>query len=122
MNEKKRDVLIVEKIIKYCREVQETIALFGNVYEMFVRSSIYQNAVSMCVLQIGELVGVLSDEAKKVYNEMPWKQIRGMRNMIVHHYGSVDIDELWHTITEDIPNLSRYSEKILQEMRKWENE
>jgi transposase-like protein len=45
----------------------------------------------MCVLQIGELVGHLSDDITARYAEMPWKQIKGMRNIAAHGYENFDI-------------------------------
>lgn len=48
----------------------------------------------MCILQIGELVGKLSDEFKAENNAMPWREIKAMRNIAAHNYGEIDIPEL----------------------------
>ena len=50
-----------------------------------------------------------------IYNEMPWKQIKAFRNIIVHNYGSIDFDNVWNTSKIDIPKLNRYCKKILKE-------
>ena len=69
--------------------------------------------ISMCVLQIGELAGKLTEDFKDTYNEMPWREIKGLRNFVAHEYGNIDIAELWNTIQEDIPVLQSYCKKIL---------
>ena len=46
----------------------------------------------MCILQIGELVVFLSDELKMQYDEMPWHDIKSMRNIAAHQYHKFDID------------------------------
>lgn len=67
----------------------------------------------MCILQIGELVGKLSNEFKNTYNAMPWKDIKAMRNIATHNYGEIDLEVLWETVSTDVPILKEYCEKIL---------
>ena len=59
-----RDRDIVEHILRYCNQVETAHLDFGRSKDRFVESSTYQNAVSMCILQIGELAGKLSEEAR----------------------------------------------------------
>ena len=59
----------------------------------------------MCVVQIGELVAQLSDESKAKDLSIPWRAIKDTRNFYVHAYGSIDLEMVWATITEDIPAL-----------------
>lgn len=110
-----RDVQIVEKIVKYCIEVEETINLFGDSYENMIKISAYKNAIAMCVLQIGELSGHLSEEFKALHNTIPWKQIKAMRNFMAHRYGHLDTEELWNTAKVDIPVLRNYCEDVVSE-------
>ena len=56
----------------------------------------------MCILQIGELVGRLSDEFKEANTSIPWHKIRGMRNYVAHEYGSIDLDVVWYVATNSI--------------------
>lgn len=68
----------------------------------------------MCILQIGELVGRLSDEFKTVNSKMPWREIKAMRNIAAHNYGEIDIDILWETALYDIPSLKSYCENLIR--------
>lgn len=73
--------------------------------------------VEACVfnlMQIGELAKAsLSDNAKNQINTIPWKQIYGMRNRIVHGYEGVEMRIVWDTIKMDLPLLKGELEKYI---------
>jgi uncharacterized protein with HEPN domain len=102
-------------MIGYSDEISEAIELFGNSFEALSNSKTYKNATAMCILQIGELAGHLSDGFKSKHPEMPWREMKDMRNIAAHGYGNFDINKLWETITEDIPALRDYCNRIIQE-------
>ena len=108
-----RDEIVIKKIIQYADEIEETISRFNLTHESFTEDFIARNAIAMCILQIGELVGKLSDGFKVENNAMPWREIRTMRNIAAHNYGEIDIDILWETATGDIPDLKEYCQKFI---------
>ncbi len=63
---------------------------------------------------IGEAASRVSVEQRTHYPEIPWKEIVGMRQRLIHGYDNVDYDILWKTITEDLPSLIQALEKILR--------
>ena len=67
----------------------------------------------MCILQIGELVGRLTDDFKAANTDIPWHKIRGMRNYVAHEYGSIDFEIVWFASTKSIPELQTFCEKYL---------
>ncbi len=73
----------------------------------------FQDACLLSVIQIGELVVLLSDEAKTMACEVPWRTIKDTRNVYVHKYGTVDLNAVWVTINQDIPKLKLSCEEIL---------
>ncbi len=103
-----RDNSVIEHIKGYCEEIEKELKEIDNDKEKFLNSSVYKNSLALCVLQIGELVGLLSEEYKLSNQEMDWKNIKGMRNVVAHKYGSFDFDVLWETVTEDIPKLYEF--------------
>ena len=115
MSSNERDIYIIKKIIKYCIEASDTISRFGDSIDILKADSIYKNASAMCILQIGELVNHLSEDFVNKYNNMPWKQIKGMRNIAAHGYEDFDVDILWQTLKEDLPSLHKYCDKIIKE-------
>lgn len=86
---------------------------FGRDHELFRADQIYRNAAALCILQIGELTGKLTDDFKAQHPNIPWRQIKAMRNIVAHSYGTVDTDTTWEIITEDIPVLKSYCQFIL---------
>ena len=108
-----RDEIVLKKIIQYADEISETISRFNLTQDSFSEDFVARNAISMCILQIGELVGKLSDEFKAENNAMPWREIKAMRNIAAHNYGEIDLDILWETATCDIPDLKEYCQKFI---------
>lgn len=115
---KNSDLIILQKIIQYCSEIQSTLERFNPSLDEFKQDFVVRNAVAMCILQIGELVVKLSDEFKSQNSVVPWREIKGMRNIAAHNYGEIDMDILWETIHEDIPELKQFCEIKLSERKK----
>ena len=59
----------------------------------------------MCLLQIGELARHLTADFTFVHSDIPWKNVIGLRNVVVHGYGQLDMEVVWATVTDDIPDL-----------------
>jgi uncharacterized protein with HEPN domain len=108
MNPTNRDILVLNKIIQYCDEIEHAKERFGNSIESIKADTEYKNAIAMDILQIGELTTHLTDGFKAKYSGQPWKDIKGMRNIAAHHYGDLDIDILWKTIDVRILELRVY--------------
>jgi len=62
---------------------------------------------------VGEASAKVSSEAQMKYPMIPWPQVIGMRNRLIHGYDSVDLDILWDTIELDLPPLISELGKIL---------
>lgn len=115
MNSEERDIKLIQKIILYCRRVQEVRNRFGDSLEDFSEDYAYRDLCGMYILQIGELAGKLSDATQRGIPEIPWRLIRAMRNVLAHDYDAVDVDALWATVSEDLPTLRVSCEKYLKE-------
>jgi len=113
---KNRDIVILNQIIKYADEISGTISRFELDYDKFNNDYIAKNAIAMCILQIGESAGKLTDELKSKYSKVPWRDIVATRNRAVHAYGSIDMEILWGIATTNIIELKIYCEDILKEM------
>ena len=59
------------------------------------------------VIQIAENSMKLDEEFQKKNSHIPWRAIRGMRNMIVHNYGALDLAIVYDTVANSIPELYR---------------
>ena len=109
-----RDLDILNHIIKYCDEVEEAVEHFGKDKDAFIENVVYKNAVGMPIQTIGELTKHFSEEFISSNITIPWKEIRGMRNYFAHKYWDMDVEAIWKTVIEDIPNLKKACMEILQ--------
>jgi uncharacterized protein with HEPN domain len=64
-----------------------------------------QSAVIHQLLVIGEAAKRLSPEFRAKHRQLPWKMIAGMRDKLVHEYDDVDLDEVWNTLSSDVPQV-----------------
>ena len=62
---------------------------------------------------IGEAATRLSDEARAASPAIPWADVIGMRNRLVHVYFDIDLDRLWDTVQQDLPPLAEELERLL---------
>ncbi len=65
---------------------------------------------------IGEAVRAIPQEVRALSPEVPWQQIGGMRNVLVHGYFEVDTDLVWDTATRDLPALKPAMERLLSDI------
>jgi uncharacterized protein with HEPN domain len=73
-----------------------------------IRQDLEQNR--MLTLALVRLVEIIGEAASKItpefrgkYPDIPWSEIVGMRNRLIHAYFEIDLDQVWSTITEEIP-------------------
>jgi uncharacterized protein with HEPN domain len=62
---------------------------------------------------IGEAARAVSDSTRALHPEIPWRQIVGTRDRLIHGYESVDLDVVWVTVTRDLPALVTELEQVL---------
>ena len=107
-----RDRRIIDHILRHCEEIRDTVRRFDSSIENFKHDHVFYNACSMALFQIGELSKRVSEDFKRTHTELPWSEMRGMRNLFAHEYESVNKNLLWETITKDIPTLYQQLQEI----------
>ncbi len=115
MNTETRDKSILEHIVRYCESIEEATNRFGNTMEAFSKDKILRDVCSMYLLQIGELSNNLSQELRGEHEEIPWRDIKAMRNVVAHNYGMISASTLFETIVNDIPTLKASCLEIIEE-------
>ena len=96
---------IISHIIEHIENIFNAQKRFGNEYKLFISDKDYFNSVCMSLLQIGELARHLTTDFTVKHSDIPWKNIVGLRNVVVHGYGQLDAEIVWATVTDDIPEL-----------------
>ena len=109
-----KDLDIIRHILDYCEQINETSEEFDNDKNKFDKSATFRNAICLCILQLGELAAVLSDEFKDKNPIIQWREIKLLRNIVAHHYGKIDYDIIWDICLTDIPELIGFCKMILK--------
>ena len=99
----------------YGQRIADNLDRYHQDYAAFETDYLFQDACCMCVVQIGELAGQLSDDAKQQSTSIPWRIIKDTRNFYVHAYGSIDLPSVWDTLINDIPALTAGCRKLLSD-------
>lgn len=107
-----KDRQILSKVLDHIKEIQDTHYIFGNTLAEFFQNSVYRNAVAFAVSQIGELLNLTTCDIQDK------RAISALRCKIVHHYGKIDIEQLWNVSHADILQLKNDVEGIYNETTK----
>ena len=110
---KKADAVYLKHIRDAISRIEEYTKAVG--YDNFVKNNLIQDGVIRHLEIIGEATKRLSTEFKNKYPHIPWKDVAGMRDKLIHDYLGVDIDAVWDTVKKDIPALKKEVKKILRE-------
>ena len=111
----RRDDLYLTDILDAAEAIRLFVArLERSGRDGFVGDDLVRSAVLQKLSVIGEAAARVAEETKTAYPEIPWNQARGMRNLLVHAYFSVDWDVIWTTATDSIPRLAKQVAEILE--------
>lgn len=117
----KRDEIYLKHILDAIIDIKTFIGKMEK--DRFVRNRLVQSAVIRQLEIIGEAVKNVSSPLRKAYSNIPWKDIAGLRDKLIHEYFGVDVQLVWIICERDIPALKENIEKIVQEIqRKDKNE
>ena len=75
-----------------------------------------QDAIIRRLEIVGEATKNIPQYIKKVYPEIPWRQMSGMRDVLVHDYSGVKMERVWDTAKKDIPKLKKQIAEILEKI------
>lgn len=107
--ERKRllDILeAIERIEKYTQRGKDA----------FYNDELIQTWVVHHLTIIGEACRALPQEFQACYINVPWADIIGMRNILVHHYFGIDVDAVWAVVEKDLPELKHNVQTILSQL------
>ena len=77
------------------------------------QDEVLRYAVERNFTVIGEAAKRIPESVRKENPQIPWKEMAGMRDMIIHEYDEIDLDEVWETIEKDIPKTLENIDRLL---------
>ncbi|MDP3684910.1 MAG: DUF86 domain-containing protein [Ignavibacteria bacterium] len=83
--------------------------------EDFLEDIQLQDSVIRRLEIIGEATARISIETQTLYPSIPWREMKGMRNLLIHEYDEIDPEIVWKTAKEDISSLVVQLSKIISE-------
>lgn len=108
----KRDVaLYLSDILSSIKKIEEYTS--GLTWGKFSKDDKTIDAVVRNLEIIGEATKQMPDTFKEKHTDVPWRKIISMRNKVIHEYSGVDVEILWQTIQEDLPELKRLIKRLV---------
>jgi uncharacterized protein with HEPN domain len=100
---KHNDSVYIKHILDAADKIIQLVNRGGR--ELFESDFAISDAIVRELLVVGEAARHLSLESKQRYSQVPWKDVVGMRDWLVHGYSEIDWERVWNTAVSDIPSL-----------------
>lgn len=114
MRDKSGDEARLKHVIDAISEIQSYIE--NSNLEEFSNNSMRKYATIKQLEIIGEAANHISNKIKEEYPEVEWREIIGLRNILIHEYFGIDENVIWGIISKDLPVVKRQISKILDEL------
>jgi len=108
-----RDDAVVLDLLEACRSVREFLGSMTR--EQFSVDKKTRSAVLHQLLVLGEATKRLSIEFRQRYTEIPWRELAGMRDRVIHAYDRVDLDLVWFALQRRLPTLESLLERWMHD-------
>jgi uncharacterized protein with HEPN domain len=100
-----RDRQSLARILEECTVIETLLS--GYDFDGFLADERTKRAVCMTLINIGELVKVLSDDVRLRNKQIPWRAISGLRDITAHRYQSLRMEDIWETVKTYLPVMQR---------------
>lgn len=100
---KREDVDLIKDIQESIRRINSYIKMMS--HDDFFEDTKTQDAVVRNLEIIGEAVKIISGDLKEKYLNIPWKDLAGLRDKLIHHYFGINYDIVWQVVKNELPDI-----------------
>jgi uncharacterized protein with HEPN domain len=111
---KRGDFELVSDIYEAIRRIDSYLKNISN--EKFYKDTKTQDAIIRNLEIIGEAAKNVSKSLKEKHSGIPWKEMAGIRDRLIHHYFGINIDVVWGVATEDLPSIVKNIQAIIKSL------
>ena len=109
---KRNIVLFLEDILEAIRLMEEYTQ--DITFASFKKNVEKQDAIVRRIEIIGEATKNIPQSIRKKYTDVPWRDVAGMRDVLIHAYFGINVDKVWNVLKKDVPLLKKQIQKILE--------
>lgn len=99
--------------IEYLQSIRPSLT-----YDLLTTNITTEHSITRALEIIGEATKNVPDRIKKQYPDVPWREMAGLRDRIIHGYFQIDYAIVWHVITEDLPIIEPKIQAIYDQVKK----
>jgi uncharacterized protein with HEPN domain len=117
MSEETKGRIVKDYLNDILEKIKDINAFIEGIdYEDLKSDKKTQYAVIRCLEVIGEAAKKIPDKSRTKYPAIPWQEISGMRDKLIHDYFGIDLETVWDTVHEDLTPLKNAVESLLEEL------
>lgn len=106
----------------YLIDIQDSILKIEEYAEGMTQADFFENSEKQDAVMrrlgiIGEAVKNISDEFRKQHSDIPWQDIAGMRDKLIHEYSGIKLGRVWNVIEKDLPVLKKNLDSLMKKIK-----
>lgn len=110
----KKDLNVATHMVNHCERIERYLKRCDNSYDKFKDDELIQDGVTMQILAMGELTTHFSDDFKSQYaSEIDWRNLKQLRNICAHRYGTLDYEIIWTVATSELPDIKKFFQDVV---------